>query len=222
MACASETHAKKAKILIVDDHPLVREGLVARISAQTDLEVCGEAADVDDALALVESKHPELVIVDLTLRSSNGLAFIKKVNHDDPTTKMLVVSAHDESLLAERALRAGAHGYVNKQEAQGKVLDAIRAVLRGERYVSPLVTQRLLGRAAGGKRITGGVESLSNRELEIFELIGQGKSTRSIAEQLHLSVHTIETHRENIRIKLGVQSGTELLQHAVQWVLEGR
>jgi DNA-binding NarL/FixJ family response regulator len=212
---------RKAKILIVDDHPLVREGLAARISAQIDLEVCGEACDVDDALALLESTQPELMIVDLTLQHSSGLALIKKVHQVDPRTRMLVVSAHDESLLAERALRAGAHGYVNKQEAQGKVLDAIRTVLRGERYVSSIVTQRLLGHAVGGKRVAGGVESLSNRELEIFELIGSGKSTRSIAEQLHLSVHTIETHRENIRIKLGVHNGIELVRHAVQWVLEG-
>ncbi len=212
----------KARVFIVDDHPLVREGLGARIAAQRDMEVCGEAVEAEAALAQVDAAKPDLVIVDLSLRESNGLSLIKKLMQRDAHPKILVLSAHDESVFAERALRARAQGYVNKQEAQGKVLDAIRAVLRGELYVSSDVAQRLLGRAVGDRRTGGGVESLSNRELEIFELIGRGNGTRAIAEQLHLSVHTIETHRENIRVKLGLRNGTELLRHAVQWVLEGR
>lgn len=212
--------ATRTKVLIVDDHPLVREGLTARIADQPDLEVCGEAPGVDEALALLEATHPALMIIDLTLRNGHGLGLIKHVSRHAPETKMLVLSAHDESLLAERALRAGAHGYLNKQEAQGAVLDAIRAVLRGERYISVEMTQRLVGQAVAGKTRRRGIESLSDRELEIFELIGRGKSTRAISEQLGLSVHTIETHRENIRAKLNLRNGTELVQRAVQWVLE--
>ena len=212
----------RARVLIVDDHPLVREGLTARISAQPDMEVCGEAADVDEALALLHTVNPALMIVDLALKSSHGVDLIKKVRREGAQTKMLVVSAYDESLFAERALRAGADGYINKQEAQEKVIDAIRVLLRGERYLSAEMTQRLLGQALSGKPDRHGVANLSDRELEIFRLIGLGKSTRSIAQQLHLSVHTIETHRENIRAKLDLRNAAELMQRAVQWVLETR
>ena len=212
-----------AKILIVDDHPLVRAGLVARISSQPGLEVCGEAADADEALAMLDSSRPELMIVDLTLKQGHGLDLIRKARQHSPETRMLVLSAHDEALYAERALRVGASGYVNKQEAQEKVLDAISAVLRGERFISEELTRKLVGKAVvgNGGRATG-VEALSDRELQVFELIGRGKNTRAIAEELHLSVHTIETHRENIRAKLGVRNGTELVRYAVQWVLESR
>lgn len=212
----------RAKVLIVDDHPLVREGLAARISSQPGLEVCGEAADVDEALALLDETNPELMIVDLMLKSGHGLDLIKKAHQRKPNTKMLVVTAHDEALFAERALRAGAVAYLNKQEAQERVIDAILAALRGERYVSEDLTRHLVGKAIAGGTERSSVESLSDRELQIFELVGRGNSTRSIAEQLHLSVHTIETHRENIRAKLNLRSGTELVRAAVQWVLESR
>jgi DNA-binding NarL/FixJ family response regulator len=210
----------EVKVLIVDDHPLVREGLAAHISAQPDMQVCGEAPDVDGALKLLDRTHPTLIVVDLTLKNGHGLDLIKKVSRIAPQTKILVVTAHDESLLAERALRAGAHGYVNKQEAQETVIDAARTVLRGGRYLSAEMTQRLLERAVAGPSRPGGIESLSDREIEIFELIGHGNSTRSIARQLHLSIHTIETHRENIRAKLNLRDGSELVRRAVQWVLE--
>lgn len=210
------------KVLIVDDHPLVREGLAARISSQPNLEVCGEAADVDEALALLDAAEPELMIVDLTLKSGHGLDLIKKASQRCPDTKILVISAHEEALFCERVLRAGAIGYVNKQEAQEKVIDAISTVLRGERFVSEEMTRRLVGKAIGNSSESSSIENLSDRELQIFELIGRGKSTRSIADQLHLSVHTIESHRENIRAKLNLHSGSELLRYAVQWVLELR
>jgi DNA-binding NarL/FixJ family response regulator len=213
---------KPARVLIVDDHPLVREGLAARIASQPDLEVCGEAGDVDEALALLDATQPDLMIVDLTLKSGHGLDLIKKTRERTPNTRMLVISAHDEALFAERVLRAGAIGYVNKGEAQEMVIDAISAALRGERFVSERMTRQLVGKAIDSSSKQSGVESLSDRELQIFELIGRGKSTRSIAEQLHLSVHTIETHRENIRAKLNVRNGTELVRYAVQWVLESR
>lgn len=213
----------RARILIVDDHPLVREGLAARIASQPDLEVCGEAAGVDQALELLDRTEPELMIVDLTLKSGHGLDLIKQASRRERPPKMLVFSAHDEALFAARAMRAGALGYVSKQEAQEEILDAIAAVLRGERYVSENLTQRLVGSALeGGKLKAKGVEDLSDRELGIFELIGRGKSTRTIAEELRLSIHTIETHRENIRAKLSLRNGSELTRCAVQWVLESR
>jgi DNA-binding NarL/FixJ family response regulator len=211
------------RVLIVDDHPLVREGLAARIGSQRDLEVCGEAADVDGALALLDETRPDLMIVDLMLKSGHGLDLINKASRREPPPKMLVLSAHDESMFAARVIRAGAHGYVNKQEAQDKVLDAIAAVLRGELYVSAEFAQRLVGNPLGADAPEArGTERLSDRELEIFELIGRGRSTRSIAAELHLSIHTIETHRENIRAKLSLRNGSELTRFAVQWVLESR
>lgn len=213
---------EKTRVLIVDDHPLVREGLAARLSRRPDLEVCGEAADVEGALALLDSLRPGLMIVDLSLKGGHGLELIKKTHSRQPATKMLVVSAHDESLFARRVLKAGAHGYVNKQEAQEKVIEAVETVMRGDKYLSEDLTKQLLGRATGLESGHAEIEALSDRELEIFELIGHGKSTRAIAEQLHLSIHTIETHRENIRAKLGLRNGSELTRSAVQWVLESR
>ena len=210
------------RVLIVDDHPLVREGLIVRISAQPDLEVCGEASEVDQALSLTSTTRPALVIVDLALKGSNGLDLIKKVRASEVSPKILVVSAYDEVFFAERALRAGAQGYINKQEAQGSIIDAIRTLLRGELYLSLNMTQRLTDQALFGSRASRGIEGLSDRELEIFELIGRGYATRLIAEQLHLSIHTIESHREKIRTKLRLRNSTELLQSAVQWVLENR
>jgi DNA-binding NarL/FixJ family response regulator len=210
----------RAKVLIVDDHPLVREGLAARISRQKDMQVCGEAADVEEALALVEATEPSLIIVDLALRSGHGLNLIKAVGRMKREVKMLVVSAYDESLYAERVLRTGAHGYINKQEVQEKIIDALRAVLRGEVYLSTRMTQRVVTQVVGATASAQGLARLSDREVEVFELIGRGRSTRAIGEQLHLSIHTIETYREHIRDKLGLRDGTELVQRAVQWVLE--
>lgn len=212
----------KSRILIVDDHPLVREGLTSRIARQSDLEVCGEADDLKEALAQVKALSPDLVIVDIQLANSHGLDLIKEIHGRFPSIKMLVVSAFDESLYAERALRAGAQGYINKRELQNNIIDALRTVLNGQRYLSGKMTQQLIDQAIGNKSQdeTDPVQRLSDRELEVFQLIGQGKSTSAIARQLHLSVHTIDTHREKIRHKLGVKNGTELMQRAVQWVLE--
>ena len=213
--------ADRARVLIVDDHPLVREGLAARIARHPGLELCGEAADVDEALALIEATSPDLVIVDLTLRAGHGLDLIIQAGRRKPAPRMLVLSAHDEMLFAERAFRAGALGFINKQEAQEHVIEAISAVLRGDRYISESMQRRLLDRAIDAKRTkASGVPCLSNRELEVFDLIGRGMSTSQIASQLHRSVHTIETHRENIRAKLKLGGGAELVRSAVQWVME--
>ena len=218
----SDQQLMTKRILIVDDHPLMREGLAARIAPQSDMEVCGEAASVDEAIAQVKATNPDLIIVDIALAESHGIDLIKDVKARFPKIKMLVVSAHDESLYAERALRAGAHGYINKREVQEKVVDAMRSVLEGQRYLSAKMTQQLVGQAIGSKDSTKSdpIQRLSDRELEIFHLIGQGKTTGAIARQLHRSVHTVDTHREKIRHKLGVKTGTELMQRAVQWVLE--
>jgi DNA-binding NarL/FixJ family response regulator len=204
----------------VDDHPLVREGLAARISAQPDMEVCGEAADIESALDLIVTKRPSLVIVDIALRNGHGIDLIKRVVAAGVNTRMLVVSAYDESFFAERALRAGALGYINKQELQGRVVEALRTVLRGERYLSAVMAQRLIAQAIGSKVAQGGTETLTDRELQIFQLIGRGKSTREIAQELNVSVHTIDSHREHIRAKLDLHNGTELIQRAVQWHFE--
>ncbi len=213
---------KKIKILIVDDHPIVREGLAARIARQQDLMVCGEAEAVTDALELVKTERPDLVIVDLSLKSGQGLDLIKRIHACSANTKTLVSSMYDESLYAERALRAGALGYVNKQEMSEKIIEAIRYVLDGKIYLSPTMTERLLQRAVGGppQLVQSPIGTLSDRELEIFKMIGQGKTTRSIADQLHLSIKTVETHRENIKSKLDILNAAELSREAVQWVME--
>jgi DNA-binding NarL/FixJ family response regulator len=204
----------------VDDHPLVREGLAARISAQADMEVCGEADDIESAMEMIVATRPALVIVDIALRDGHGIDLIKRIVAAGINTRMLVVSAYDESLFAERALRAGALGYINKQELQGKVVEALRTVLRGERYLSTAMAQRLIAQAIGSKAAAGGMEALTDRELQIFQLVGRGKSTREIANELNVSVHTIDSHREHIRAKLDLRSGTELIQRAVQWHIE--
>jgi DNA-binding NarL/FixJ family response regulator len=210
----------RVTVAIVDDHPLVREGLAARITAQPDMEVCGEAADIESALELIVSKRPSLVIVDIALRNGHGIDLIKRIVATGVKTRMLVVSAYDESFFAERALRAGALGYINKQELQSQVVDALRTVLRGERYLSTVMSQRLIAQAIGSKVAHVGTETLTDRELQIFQLIGRGKSTREIAQELNVSVHTIDSHREHIRAKLDLRNGTELIQRAVQWHME--
>jgi DNA-binding NarL/FixJ family response regulator len=158
--------------------------------------------------------------VDIALRDGHGIDLIKRIVAAGINTRMLVVSAYDESLFAERALRAGALGYINKQELQGKVVEALRTVLRGERYLSSEMTQRLIAQAIGSKAAAGGTEALTDRELQIFQLVGRGKSTREIANELNVSVHTIDSHREHIRAKLDLRTGTELIQRAVQWHIE--
>lgn len=222
MAFAAMSGITKSRILVVDDHPLVREGLAARIAPHPDMEVCGEAASVDEALAQAKATSPDLVVVDIQLAESHGLELIKEIHGCFPSVKMLVVSAFDESLYAERALRAGAHGYINKRELQDNVIDALRTVLDGQRYLSAKMTRQLVGQAIGSKDSRDGdpIQRLSNRELEIFRLIGQGLTTSAIARQLRLSPHTIDTHREKIKQKLNVKTANQLQREATQWLLE--
>lgn len=212
----------RARILIVDDHPVVRNGLRMLIDDEPDLVVCGEAGDADEAIRVLDAKKPDLVIVDLSLKGSSGLELIKRIKSRNSTSKMLVSSMFDESLYAERVLNAGALGYVSKQEAMEKVIEAIRCVLSGRVYLSSAMSDRMLHRLARDQKATdrSPVETLSDRELEVFELIGRGRTTAEIANQLHLSVKTVETHREKVKAKLGLKSAAELYQYAVRWVLE--
>jgi DNA-binding NarL/FixJ family response regulator len=199
----------------------------AMLSRQDNLAVCGEASDADSALAQIAKLNPDLVILDMSLKSGTGLDVIKQLRsnkngHADRTTAILVHSMYEDSLYAERVLQAGAMGYVNKQESPETVLSAIRRVLSGKVYLSPELTQRLLDRSVGHQTQLYAEMSdrLTDRELEIFRLIGEAVPTGAIAERLFLSVHTIETHRQNIKKKLGIKNASELNQRAVQWVLE--
>lgn len=212
----------KTKVLIVDDHPLMREGLVSRIRTLPNLEVCGEASAYEDALNQIRLRQPDIITVDIQLQDSNGLQLIEEVHRRYPTIKMLVISAHEESTYASRVLRAGAHGYVNKQEVQDKIIVAFKTILAGKRYVSPTLAELLVDSALGDHNASSNnhFDLLSNRELEIFEMIGLGKTTHEISETLFLSSHTIDTYRSRIRQKLGLKNGTELMQRAVQWVIE--
>lgn len=213
---------KRARILIVDDHPAVREALALRIDRQPGLEVCGEAADMSDALRLIDETRPDVAVVDITLKTGSGIDLIKRIKDRNATIRMLVWSMHSESLYAERALRAGAMGYINKDQATGKIIEAIQQVLDGKIYLSDAVAQKMLHRAVGGSRevARAPLDVLADRELEVFRLIGQGVKTVEIADRLHLSVKTIETYRDRIRQKLDLTHGTELAHYATQWVLE--
>lgn len=206
----------------MDDHALVRRGLAVMIGDEPDLEVCGEAADTVEALARVAALKPDLVIIDITLKTGHGLDLMKQIRARDERVRMLVLSMHDEKLFAERALRSGAMGYINKEEATSKVIEAIRQVLSGRVYVSAAMTERLLSRAAcsGEPSVRLPSECLSDRELTVFQMIGQGLPTREIAARLHLSIKTVETYREHIKSKLDLKNSAELSRHAAQWVLE--
>jgi DNA-binding NarL/FixJ family response regulator len=209
-------------VLIVDDHPVVRQGVAMLIGQQPDLEVCGEAEGLNEAMRLYNETSPHLVIIDISLKDGSGLELVKEIHARNPNTKMLISSMHDEELFAERMLRAGAHGYVHKQEATERIIDAARQILEGRVYLSEPMSERLLHRLVShndaDRRST--IESLSDRELEVFEMIGRGLTTRQIASRLELSPKTIETYRENIKMKLCLENSTALTKHAVQWTLE--
>jgi DNA-binding NarL/FixJ family response regulator len=214
----------KTRVVIVDDHPIVRSGYAQLLSLEPDLEVCGEAGSMVDGLQVVDREHPDLVIVDLSLSEGSGLELCKQIKARQNGTKMLVVSMHDESLFAERVLRAGAAGYVNKQEATHTLVEAIRTVMDGRIYLSSQMTDRMLCRAVGSEGFTdeSPIHRLSDRELQVLEMIGQGVTTRQIAERLFLSPKTVESYRENLKAKLHLENSAELTRYAVQWVLENQ
>ena len=219
---ARKTAFQRTRVLIVDDHPAVREALAFRIGRQSDLQVCGEAADVAEALRLLAKTQPDVAVVDISLKTGNGIDLIKRIKDRNDHVRMVVWSMHSESLYAERALRAGALGYVNKDQATDTIVEAIRRVLAGKVYLSDAMTERLLQRAVGGEAIAAlrsPVEILADRELEVFRLIGAGVKTTNIAEQMHLSIKTIETYRDRIRKKLDLKDGSELAHYATRWIL---
>jgi DNA-binding NarL/FixJ family response regulator len=210
---------KQKRILIVDDHPMMRQGLAQLIGAESDLAICGETENAERALDAINSLRPDLVLADISLPGKNGLELIKDFQAIQPDLPILVISMHDESLYAERVLRAGGRGYIMKQEGGKKLMQAIRQVLSGQIYVSEKMSAEILemfsGRRAGTE--SSPVEKLTDREFEVFQLLGQGKGTREIAEKLHLSVKTVEVHRANIKAKLKLKSASELIRFAVRW-----
>ncbi|HVV99874.1 MAG TPA: response regulator transcription factor [Planctomycetaceae bacterium] len=213
---------QRVRILIVDDHPLVRHGLIHLITSEPEFEICGEADSLVEGMRLYRETQPDLVVTDLSLKDGNGIELIKEIKARQENAKILVTSIHDESVFAERALRAGAAGYVNKQNSTEVVIEAIRQVLGGRIYLSSHMTDQLLTRAAGRNKTPGGtaVDTLSDRELEVFELMGRGLTTKEIAEKLYLSPKTVDTYRENIKRKLNLKNNAELNFHAVQWTLQ--
>jgi DNA-binding NarL/FixJ family response regulator len=213
------TMPSQKKIFIVDDHPVLRRGLSALIASDPDLVVAGEADTSQAAIEALPETQPDLVIVDLVLNGSDGLDLIKAIGALHPAIATLVLSMHDEATYAMRSLRAGAKGYVNKQRLDDTVLIAIHKILAGETYVSAQVEAQFAARYIGGRTLDtdGPVEALTDRQLQVFRLIGQGQTTRQIAETLSLSIKTIESHREHIKDKLTIETSAELARRAVQW-----
>ncbi len=208
---------RKNRVLIIDDHVMVREGVAEIIEHAEDLCVCGTASTANEGLELLDKLKPDLVLVDITLPGKNGIEFIKDARAMHPELRILVMSMHDESLYADRVLRAGGRGYIRKQEGGDKLIEAMRRVLGGDIAVSEKITGRLLEKFSGRKTMDSPLEGLSDRELEVFQLIGQGKTMKQIADELHLSPKTIEVHRSRIREKLHVTSAAELVAYAARW-----
>jgi len=215
----SQSLGAKKRILVVDDHPIIRQGLALMLNREGDLVVCGEAEDATGAMLVMASARPDILIVDISLNGPDGLDLLKNIRTTHPALPVLILSMHDESIYAERALRAGANGYIMKQEATEKVLVAIRRILNGEIYVSERIANKMLKHyitGAGGLK-NSSISDLSDRELEVFRLIGEGHGTRQIAEELHLSIKTVESYQAHIKDKLSLRSARELMQHAIQW-----
>lgn len=208
------------RLLLVDDHPIMRHGLAQLIRAESGLEVCGEAGSAREGLELAGRLQPDLVVIDLTLPDKNGLELLKDIQARHPGTLCLVLSMHDETMYGERALRAGARGYIMKEAAADHLINAARKVLSGGIYVSDSMASRMLEQVTGhrARGAAGGVETLSDRELEVLEMIGRGVATKNIAERLCISTRTVEAHRAHIKEKLGVGDGAALVRYAVQWV----
>ena len=209
----------KKRIVIVDDHPMMQKGLAQTLDSELEFEVIAQFSQAEETLKNFDDLSVDLMIVDVSLPGMSGLELVKHLTARDPAIKILVVSRHDESLYAERVIRAGAKGYVMKLEAGEVLVKAVRKVLRGGIYVSDEVSEKLLMGMAGGKNLTESpIDQLSDRELEVFELTGKGNSTREIAEKLHLSIKTVESYRARIKTKLNLENATELMVHAVKWV----
>jgi len=212
----------KKKGFVIDDHPIIRQGLTLLINQEADLAVCGEAEEMHSALKAIEACHPDILIVDISLNGPDGLELLKNIRITSPRLPVLILSMHDESIYAERALRAGANGYIMKQEATEKVLVALRRILSGEIYVSDRIANSMLRHYVRGghpSQAHSTIADLTDRELEVFRLIGEGQGTRQIAEALHLSVKTVESYQAHIKDKLSLRTARELVQHAVEWTV---
>jgi DNA-binding NarL/FixJ family response regulator len=212
---------KKSRVLLVDDHPIVRQGLALLIDRETDLCVCGEAEGAHSAFHSIVTLRPDMVILDISLNGPDGLDVLKEIRTKTTSLPVLILSMHDESIYAERAMRAGANGYIMKQEATEKVLVAIRRILQGDVYLSDRLTNTMLQQYVRGASPAKGspLVNLTDRELEVFRLIGEGHGTRQIAEELHLSVKTIESYQAHIKEKLALRNARELVQHAIEWTV---
>ncbi len=218
------TESAKRSIIVVDDHPLFRKGVVQMLSSEPDLEVCAEAESSPAALDLMRRTPVDLAIVDIGLHgSANGIELTKSIKAEHPELPVLVLSMHDEMLYADRALRAGARGYLMKREALDSVITAVRAVLSGEIYLSPTMAKRMIAEhVSGGASGKSAVDKLTDRELEVLQLIGEGTEVRDIAEKLHISAKTVEAHRGHIKEKLNLNNAREVARFAVQWVEQQR
>jgi len=219
-AMSKDAIASKSKVFIVDDHPVVREGLALMINREPDLAVCGTAQEMHEALTAIDAQKPNIIIVDISLNGPDGLDLLKNIRAKDPSLPVLILSMHDESIYAERALRAGANGYIMKQEATDRVLIALRRILNREIYVSDRIADKMLRRFVGGARANEAkqspLEALSDRELEVLHLIGEGHGTRQIADELHLSIKTVESYQSHLKEKLSLKNSRELMQYAIQ------
>lgn len=215
---------KKSRIYIVEDHPLICAGLAQLIAEQSDLEICGQSGEAGKALNEIIQAAPDVAIIDLTLKEGSGLDLIRQIRALDGKTRILVSSMHDEQIYAERCLHAGAMGYIMKQEDTGELIEAIRRILKGNVYLSARMADRMMLNAAGRNAGSNGsgIERLTDREMQVLDLIGRGKTTAETAKHLHLSVKTIETHRENMKKKLGLASGAELVRFAITVFVEER
>ena len=211
----------KFRVLLVDDHPITREGIATLINQEPNLTVCGEADSAPKALELISQLEPDLAVVDISLKTMSGIELMKNVKAVMPDLPVLIMSMHDEGLYAERALRAGARGYIMKNEASDKIRSAIHSVLKGELYLSDRMKEKMLHRMVSSKKtdeVVLPVELLSDREMEVFQLIGNGFSTKQIASKLNLSVKTIDSYREHLKMKLPLEHGSDLVHYAIQWV----
>jgi len=217
---AEPDQGPRKRVLIVDDHPLIRQGIKTLLVQSDDLEVCGEAESAAGALEAMAKVEPDAAIVDLTLKESSGLELIKDIRIRHPDVVVLVLSMRDEGFYAERVLRAGAKGYVTKEEGPRKVIEGIRKVLAGQIYISEKMASKVMSKIVAGASGTGGspIDTLTDRELVVLELIGRGLPTREVAAKLHISPKTVDSHREHLKDKLELDSATELLKYAVQWL----
>ena len=221
---AESSISTKSKIFIIDSHPIVRQGMSQLINKENDLKLCGEAGDIINALSSIKKLKPDIIVVDLSLGPASGLKIIEELCRQNPLLSVLILSMHDEALYAERCLRAGAKGYIMKEEPPEMLLDAIRVILNGEIYISSKLGPKLINKLLLKNSVVSSstIDSLSNRELEVFQFVGQGIKTRDIADSLNLSIKTIETYIAHIKKKMGFKSSRELFLYAVQWSITNR